>query len=165
MDSRNADRFGELQRFNADARTGALRFGAETGFQAGQNDAERGLRAAMTNQEAQLQANGQGLDAARSLAEMGGLRRQFAFGAAEAVGGWGAREQAQQQQLLDLLYGEYETERDWDLRGLGAINSTLGYVPVPKTVTEKGTKTTTKAEVQFSGGKKGSFSFGPPARS
>jgi hypothetical protein len=97
--------------------TDARRFGADTRFQAGQGDAERRLRAAMTNQSAGLQANEQRMGAARAMADLGGLRRSFALGNAQAVAGIGAEEQAQQQRILDLLYGDHVEAQNWDLRG------------------------------------------------
>ena len=112
-----------------------------TAFQQAQgafmSDAERQLKkqqlADMARQTAGrygLAGEERGLKAAAQLAQAGGLEQQYGLRAADVLRQVGEQRQAQEQQLLDIGYSDFLSEKDFPRQQLGYLSGIMHGVPV-----------------------------------
>ena len=112
-----------------------------TAFQQAQgafmSDAERQLKkqqlADMARQTAGrygLAGEELGLKAAAQLAQAGGLEQQYGLRAADVLRQVGEQRQAQEQQLLDIGYSDFLSEKDFPRQQLGYLSGIMHGVPV-----------------------------------
>lgn len=92
-------------------------------------DQQRWLSAAQGNQSAGLQAANLGLGSADLLGRLGLSQSQLAQGNANAMLSAGGVLQGQEQQVNDYNMGQFQEQRDWGLRGLGALQGTMSGMP------------------------------------
>ena len=71
-----------------------------------------------------------GLRAAGELARYGGLEQQYGLRAADVLRQVGEQRQAQEQQLLDIGYSDFLSERDFPRQQLGYLSGIMHGVPV-----------------------------------
>lgn len=92
-------------------------------------DQQRQLAAAQGNQSAGLQAANLGLGSADLLGRLGLSQQQLSSANANAALGYGGVIQGQQQQENDYRLAQFNEQRDWNLRGLGALQGSLSGMP------------------------------------
>lgn len=92
-------------------------------------DQARQLQAAQANQSAGLQAANLGLGSADLLGRLGLSQQGLAQANAQALLGYGGVQQGQNQQVADWNYQQFADLRDWNLRGLSALESAVSGVP------------------------------------
>ena len=71
-----------------------------------------------------------GLKAAAQLAQAGGLEQQYGLRAADVLRQVGEQRQAQEQQLLDIGYSDFLSEKDFPRQQLGYLSGIMHGVPV-----------------------------------
>ena len=118
----------------------ATRFGlagAEMSDRAAQQAARLGItRAELADRAAQAEARmglaGEelGLKSAAELARLGGLEQTYGLRAADVLRQVGEQRQAQEQQLLDIGYSDFLSQRDFPRQQLGYLSGIMHGVPV-----------------------------------
>ena len=112
-----------------------------TAFQQAQGafmtDAERQLKRQQLSDMAQqtagrfgLAGEELGLKAGAQLAQAGGLEQQYGLRAADVLRQVGEQRQAQEQQLIDIGYSDFLSERDFPRQQLGYLSGIIHGVPV-----------------------------------
>ena len=101
------------------------------------SDAERGLKAQeLADRAAQMEGRmgiaGEelGLRAAQELGRLGGLEQQYGLRSADVLRQIGEQRQAQEQQLLDIGYSDFLSQRDFPRQQLGFLSGIMHGVPV-----------------------------------
>lgn len=97
----------------------------------------------MANERAALGLNLQG---ANQLANLGTLNRSFRMQDIDTVNQVGGARQAMRQKGDDINYGNFTEQRDWPLRQLAILNSTLSATPYGQTTSQTGTGTMSGAQ-------------------
>ena len=92
--------------------------------------AELADRAAQAEGRFGLAGEELGLKAAGELAKYGGLEQQYGLRAADVLRQVGEQRQAQEQQLLDIGYSDFLSERDFPRQQLGYLSGIMHGVPV-----------------------------------
>ena len=92
--------------------------------------AELADRAAQAEGRLGLAGEELGLKAAGELAKYGGLEQQYGLHAADVLRQIGEQRQAQEQQLLDIGYSDFLSERDFPRQQLGYLSGIMHGVPV-----------------------------------
>ena len=92
--------------------------------------AELADRAAQAEGRLGLAGEELGLKAAGELARYGGLEQQYGLRAADVLRQVGEQRQAQEQQLLDIGYSDFLSERDFPRQQLGWLSGIMHGVPV-----------------------------------
>tara|TARA_R110000751_G_scaffold111428_3_gene209744 strand:- start:201 stop:1391 length:1191 start_codon:yes stop_codon:yes gene_type:complete len=92
--------------------------------------AELADRAAQAEGRLGLAGEELGLKAAGELARYGGLEQQYGLRAADVLRQVGEQRQAQEQQLLDIGYSDFLSERDFPRQNLGYLSGIMHGVPV-----------------------------------
>lgn len=92
-------------------------------------DQGRALQAGMANQQAGLQGANLGLGAADLMGRLGMSRQQISAANANTLLGLGGVRQGQQQQVNDWNLQQFNEQRDWGLRGLGALSGVVSGMP------------------------------------
>lgn len=113
---------------------------------AAQNDLSRQFAAAQANQNAGLQAAGLNLNAAGSLANMGGLQLNQALQRAGALSTAGDAQQQNQQAQLDAAYQQWQLAQQYPLQMQQLLNQSVQLIP------QTGTTKTTGSATNFGGG-------------
>jgi len=136
-DAQRAQRAQQLADVSAQqaARLGLT--GAEMADRAAQEAARLGITSAELADRA-AQAEGRfglageelGLKSAGELARLGGLEQQYGFRAADVLRQVGEQQQAQEQQLLDIGYSDFLSQRDFPRQQLGYLSGIMHGVPV-----------------------------------
>ena len=117
------------------ARLGITR--AELADRSAQQAAKLGItRAELADRAAQaegrfgLAGEELGLKSAAQLAQLGGFEQQYGLRAADVLRQIGEQRQAQEQQLLDIGYSDFLSERDFPRQQLGYLSGIMHGVPV-----------------------------------
>jgi hypothetical protein len=113
---------------------------------AAQNDLSRQLAASQANQSAGLNAAGLNLNAAGSLANMGGQQLNQALQRAGALSTAGDAQQQNQQAQLDAAYQQWLLAQQYPIQMQNLLNQTVGLIP------KTGTTNTTGSQTAESGG-------------
>lgn len=92
-------------------------------------DQGRSLQAGMANQQAGLQGANLGLGAADLMGRLGMSQQQISAANANTLLGLGGVRQGQQQQVNDYNLAQFQEQRDWGLRGLGALSGVVSGMP------------------------------------
>lgn len=92
-------------------------------------DQGRALQAGMANQQAGLQGANLGLGAADLMGRLGMSQQQISAANANTLLGLGGVRQGQQQQINDWNLQQFNEQRDWGLRGLGALSGVVSGMP------------------------------------
>jgi len=92
--------------------------------------AELADRAAQAEGRFGLAGEELGLKAAGELAKYGGLEQQYGLRAADVLRQVGEQRQAQEQQLVDIGYSDFLSERDFPRQQLGYLSGIMHGVPV-----------------------------------
>ena len=92
--------------------------------------AELADRAAQAEGRFGLAGEELGLKSAAQLAQLGGLEQQYGLRAADVLRQVGEQRQAQEQQLLDIGYSDFLSERDFPRQQLGYLSGIMHGVPV-----------------------------------
>jgi len=92
--------------------------------------AELADRAAQTGARMGIAGEELGLKSAAQLAQLGGLEQQYGLRAADVLRQVGEQRQAQEQQLLDIGYSDFLSERDFPRQQLGYLSGIMHGVPV-----------------------------------
>ena len=92
--------------------------------------AELADRAAQAEGRFGLAGEELGLKSAAQLAQLGGLEQQYGLRAADVLRQIGEQRQAQEQQLLDIGYSDFLSERDFPRQQLGYLSGIMHGVPV-----------------------------------
>lgn len=92
-------------------------------------DQGRALQAGMANQQAGLQGANLGLGAADLMGRLGMSQQQISAANANTLLGLGGVRQGQQQQINDYNLQQFMEQRDWGLRGLGALSGVVSGMP------------------------------------
>jgi hypothetical protein len=114
---------------------------------AAQADLQRQLQASQANQSAGLQAANLGLNAANSLAGMGGQQLSQALQRAGALSTAGDAQQQNQQKQLDAAYQQWVLAQQYPVQMQQLLNQTVGLIP--KTGTTSTTESTDKTDGGF----------------
>ena len=118
--------------------------------QAAQNDLSRQLTASQANQNAGLQAATLGLNAANSLANMGGDQLNQALQRAGALSTAGDAQQQNQQAQLNAAYQQWQLAQQYPIQMQQLLNQSVGLIP--KTGTTSTTGSTDSSSFGFGGG-------------
>lgn len=108
---------------------------------AAQNDLSRQLAASQSNQGAGLQAAGLNLNAANSLASMGGQQLNQALTRAGALSTAGDAQQQNQQAQLDAAYQQWLLGQQYPVQMQNLLNSAVGLIPHTGTTDTTGSMT------------------------
>ena len=92
--------------------------------------AELADRAAQAEGRFGLAGEELGLKAAGRLAELGGLEQQYGLRSADVLRQIGEQRQAQEQQIFDIGYSDFLSERDFPRQQLGYLSGIMHGVPV-----------------------------------
>ena len=92
--------------------------------------AELADRAAQTGARMGLAGEELGLKSAAQLAQLGGLEQQYGLREEDVLRQVGEQRQAQEQQLLDIGYSDFLSERDFPRQQLGYLSGIMHGVPV-----------------------------------
>ncbi len=92
-------------------------------------DQGRALQAAQANQQAGLQGANLGLGSADLLGRLGTSQQQISAANANTLLGLGGIRQGIDQQNLDWQLQQFNEQRDWGLRGLGALSGAISGMP------------------------------------
>ena len=92
--------------------------------------AELADRAAQTGARMGIAGEELGLKSAAQLAQLGGLEQQYGLRAADVLRQVGEQRQAQEQQLVDIGYSDFLSERDFPRQQLGYLSGIMHGVPV-----------------------------------
>ena len=96
----------------------------------GLQGAELADRAAQQRERFGIDTEKLGLESARQLSAFGGLEQQYGLRAADVLRQVGEQRQAQEQQLLDIGYSDFLSQRDFPRQQLGFLSGILHGVPV-----------------------------------
>jgi hypothetical protein len=127
---------------------------------AAQNDLSRQLAASQSNQAAGLQSAGLNLNAAGSLANMGGQQLGQALQRAGALSTAGDAQQQNQQAQLDAAYQQWLMAQQRPLQMQELLNNTVGLIP--RTGTTNTTGSTNSSSFGLGGGSVSGGSDGTP---
>jgi len=103
---------------------------AQAAAKLGITRAELADRAAQAEGRFGLAGEELGLKAAGELARYGGLEQQYGLRAADVLRQVGEQRQAQEQQLVDIGYSDFLSERDFPRQNLGYLSGIMHGVPV-----------------------------------
>ena len=92
--------------------------------------AEIADRAAQAEGRFGLEGEALGLKSAAQLGQLAGLEQQYGLRAADVLRQIGEQRQAQEQQLLDIGYSDFLSERDFPRQQLGYLSGIMHGVPV-----------------------------------
>ena len=92
--------------------------------------AELADRAAQAEGRLGLAGEELGLKSAAQLAQLGGLEQQYGLRAGDVLRQVGEQRQAQEQQLFDIGYSDFLSERDFPRQQLGYLSGIMHGVPV-----------------------------------
>lgn len=99
------------------------------------SDQSRSLQAQMANEDARRLGANLGLDAAKAQMEFAQTGQNMGLQRAEALSGVGAKTQQREQAGLDLAYGDFVNQRDWEKNQLATYGNLLAGTPVSPSVT------------------------------
>jgi hypothetical protein len=111
---------------------------------AAQSDLQRQLAAGQLNQAAGLQGTGLNLNAANSLATMGGQQLNQALARAGALSTAGDAQQQNQQAQLDAAYQQWQLAQQYPIQMQQLLNSAVQLIPQTGTTNTTGSKDTTE---------------------
>jgi hypothetical protein len=103
---------------------------AQQAARLGITTAELADRAAQAEGRLGLAGEELGLKSAGELARLGGLEQQYGLRAADVLRQIGEQRQAQEQQLLDIGYSDFLSQRDFPRQQLGYLSGIMHGVPV-----------------------------------
>jgi hypothetical protein len=118
--------------------------------QAAQNDLSRQLTASQANQSAGLQAAGLGLNAANSLASMGGQQLNQALQRAGALSTAGDAQQQNQQKQLDAAYQQWLLAQQRPFQVQQMLDQAVGLIPKTGTTNSTGSQTSESGQFGLS---------------